>query len=56
MVPFSELKSGADRKALLDELYVKVHELSGLPLTEIRARVERLPGWLRGEKGASPLY
>ena len=56
VIPFAELKSGADRKALLQELYEKVHELSGVSLPEIRARVARLPGWLRGAKGASPLY
>jgi putative hemolysin len=54
IIPFEDLKSGADRKALLDELYEKVHELSGMPLPEVRARVARLPGWLKGEKDASP--
>ena len=56
VIPFDELKSGADRKALLGELYESVHSLSDLPLEEVRARVDRLPGWLRGERDASPLY
>lgn len=51
VIPFAELKGQKDRILLMNELWERVHELSGHPLTETRERAERLPAWLRGEKG-----
>jgi len=50
VVPFHELKAQKDRIALMQELWERVQDLSGHPIDETRARAERLPGWLRGEK------
>lgn len=48
LIPAAELAGKRDRIALMAELYDRVHGLSGTPLTEIRARTERLPAYLRG--------
>jgi putative hemolysin len=50
VVAFEDLKSGADRNALMAELYERVHALSGRPVEEIRALEAHLPRWLRGGK------
>lgn len=50
VVAFEDLKSGADRNALMAELYERVHALSGRPVEEIRALEAHLPRWLKGGK------
>jgi putative hemolysin len=56
LIPPAELAAIKDRIALMSFLFDSVHSLSGRPIEIIRADVERLPGWLRGEKGAEPRY
>jgi putative hemolysin len=47
LVPAAELAANRDRIALITDLYDRVHGLSDTPLSEIRARTERLPAYLR---------
>jgi putative hemolysin len=50
VIPFAELKGQKDRIVLIDELWERVHTLSGHSLARTKARVQRLPDWLRGDK------
>lgn len=50
VVAFEDLKSGADRHALMAELYERVHALSGRSVEEIRELEAHLPRWLKGGK------
>lgn len=56
LIPFEDLHAQKDRVALMTELWERVHELSGRPMDEIRADVDRLPDWLLGKTDASPMY
>lgn len=46
----TELAGKKDRIALMQELFERVHSLSGIPLDETRARSERLPAYLIGKE------
>jgi hypothetical protein len=48
LIPAAVLVARKDRIALMAELYERVHGLSDTPLSETRARTERLPAYLRG--------
>lgn len=48
-IPFEEIAGavGNDRRALINMLYDRVHQMSGMPPEEVRARMARLPAYLR---------
>lgn len=48
VIPFERMHAGTDRHAMMERLFAQVHALSDTPLSEIKAREQRLPGWLRG--------
>lgn len=50
LITYDEIEAsvGRDRKALMALLYDRVHAMSDMPPDEVRARMARLPAYLRG--------
>ena len=50
MITFEEISDtvGNDRKALMNMLYDRVHQMSGMAPEEVRARMNQLPDYLKG--------
>lgn len=47
VIPFDAISTGSDRRALMDMLYDRVHGMSGHAVADTKARMARLPAYLR---------
>lgn len=47
VIPYSDLQSAGDRRALIDFLFDRVHSMADIPIPATRARMAELPKWLQ---------